>query len=384
MTVTDPAAVILKRPIILAAGGTGGHVFPALAVAAELLERGQRVTLATDVRGRRFLKDALPRGLKVVVLPAGRGGGSIFAKLAGVIKAGMGLACALTWFGVQRPAMVLGFGGYPTLPPLWAAWIYGIPMAIHEANAVMGKANISFRHRAWLVATSFAKTQGCEDIEAGRMVTTGTPVREAIAAIGAQPYPATQGQKLKILVIGGSQGAQKLAQIVAESVMHLPLSLRQNLRIDLQAPQDFLARAQALLRDSGVEGDVQTFFSDITERLTACHLVIARAGASSVAEIMTAGRPAIFVPYPHALRDEQSANVREAEAAGAAWVMAEASLTSESLAARLESLLGIPATLQLAASASRTLSHPHAARQLADMVERLGSVRVNAQGRAST
>lgn len=356
-----------KRPIVLAAGGTGGHVFPAQALAGELLRRGRRVVLVTDARGVAF-GDAVP-GVEIRTISAGRVDGGPVRKMRGVFMLGVGLIQAGKALRGLSPGAVVGFGGYPSLPTMVAATRAGLPTLIHEQNAVLGRANRLVAKKVTRIATSFP-TLGGYGGDPTRLVQTGNPVRDAVVAHRDTPYPDT-ADRLRILVIGGSQGARTLGRVVPEAISRLPDAVRRRLDVTQQCRDEDQDHARTIYADCGANVDVAAFFGDLPERLARAHLAVTRSGASTVAELTCVGRPAILVPYPHATDDHQTANARAIETAGAAWIVADAEMEADSLSQRLASLLSSPKTLGTAAAAAHRLGRPDAARSLADEVEAL-------------
>lgn len=356
-----------NRLVVLAAGGTGGHVFPAQALAKELLGRGCRVILITDTRGDAF-GEAVP-GVEMETISAGRVDGGPVDKMRGIAMLGFGLIQAGRLLRSLAPNVVVGFGGYPSLPTMVAATRGSLATLIHEQNAVLGRANRVVAQRVHRIATSFESLAAFRG-DAGRLVHTGNPVRNAVAALRDAPYPDA-GDRLRIVVTGGSQGARTLGSIVPEAIARLPEPLRGRLVVTQQCRKEDLAQAAHVYARAAVEAETAAFFDDLPKRLAHAHLAIARAGASTVAEITCIGRPAILVPYPHATDDHQTANARAAEQRGAAWVVPDGDMEPDSLAARLDGLLAAPEVLVRAAAAAHGLGRPQAARHLADAVESL-------------
>jgi UDP-N-acetylglucosamine--N-acetylmuramyl-(pentapeptide) pyrophosphoryl-undecaprenol N-acetylglucosamine transferase len=350
--------------IVLAAGGTGGHIFPAEALARELMSRGHRACLITDHRGGKF-KDDLQ--VPVVRIRASSLGGSFLAKTRGAIEMGIGTLQAFFKLREMKPDVVVGFGGYPSVPTVFAASRLGIPIMLQEQNAVIGRANKVLAPMARVVATSFPHVAGLEKITA-RSVITGTPVRPAICMLHDVSYPVlNETSPLRILVVGGSLGAQVFSTVVPKALALLPETMRKRILISQQCRAADLELARQAYISLGMQPELATFFHDIPEKLAQCHLVIGRAGASTVAELCAAGRPAIMVPYPHARADEQTANARSLAETGAGWVIPQSALTPEALAVRLESLINSPATLAKAAEAAKSLARLNAAIRLADI-----------------
>ncbi|HEY3916690.1 MAG TPA: undecaprenyldiphospho-muramoylpentapeptide beta-N-acetylglucosaminyltransferase [Stellaceae bacterium] len=351
--------------VVLASGGTGGHLFPAEALASALLARGHRVALVTDRRGQAFA-DRLPE-VALHRIPAGRLDAGLIGKAMGVAEMMLGTFAAGTLLGRLRPAVVVGFGGYPSVPTMLAASRRRLATVVHEQNALMGRANRLLAPRVSRIATSFPQVQGLKPADQARITFTGNPVRPEIARLRDLPYAAPSGA-INLLVTGGSQGARILSTVIPEALARLPATLKARLALAQQARPEDIDRVRETHRQNGIAAEVAPFFHDVPERLARAHLVIARSGASTVAELCVAGRPAILVPYAHAADDHQSVNARALEEAGAVWVMPESGFTPETLAAHLETLLAAPESLTAAAAAARALGKPDAAARLADLV----------------
>ena len=353
------------RLVILAAGGTGGHMFPAEAVARELLIRGWRVALITDRRGQAFT-EKLP-DVALYRIPTGRLGAGVVGKAMGIAEIMLGTLAAGRLLRGLRPAVAVGFGGYSSVPTMLAATRQHIATVLHEQNALLGRANRFLAPRVSRIATSFATVQGVKTTEAARVVLTGNPVRSEVAAQRATPYPATDSA-LRLLVTGGSQGARILSTVIPAALARLPADLKTRLKVMQQARPEDLEQVRATHCQNGIDADVAPFFHDLAKRLAESHLVIARAGASTIAELCVVGRPAILVPYAYAADDHQSINARALGDANAAWVMPENAFTSEALATQLQALMAAPSALAAAAAAARHLGRPDAAERLADLV----------------
>lgn len=356
------------RPLILlATGGTGGHVFPAAALAREMATRGYRVAVATDRRGLAFFEK---KGLGDVhavraATPTGQG---LLPKLGGILELAMGVFQARRLLRRLRPAAVVGFGGYASVPTMFAASLARLPTLIHEQNAVLGRANRFLAGRADRIAVSFAHIEGLRDEDMAKILFTGNPVRAAVAAVGARPYtPVAPDGPLNLLIIGGSQGATIFSTVVPAAIALLPTDLRRRLRVAQQCRAEDIDAVRAAYESAHIEAELATFFADIPDRLASAHLVISRAGASSAAELSAAGRPALLVPYPHAVDDHQTANAQALDQTGGAWLMPQASFTAEALAARLEAFLTLPATLEKAAACALAARRGDATARLADM-----------------
>ncbi|WP_341913154.1 undecaprenyldiphospho-muramoylpentapeptide beta-N-acetylglucosaminyltransferase [Ferrovibrio terrae] len=358
-----------ENPILLAAGGTGGHVFPAEALAAELLKRGHRVGLVTDTRGKGFGQN-LPE-LPLYRIPAGTPSGrSLPGKLMSMVDIARGVLAGLTLLGLTRPVAVVGFGGYPALPLLLAARLRKIPIVIHEQNAVLGRVNRLVARFAARIATSFPATHFLPEHVA--VTVTGNPVRPAILAAADVPYHAPE-QALRLLVLGGSQGARVLSDVVPAALALLPAEMRKRLKVVQQCRPEDLERVRATYDAAGISAETASFFTDVAQRLAVAHLAVSRSGASSTAEIAVVGRPALLVPYAHAMDDHQTANAQALAHAGGAQVIAQDKFTIERVTAAFVNLLGDPAALSDMASAARSVGRPLAAQALADLVERVAT-----------
>ncbi|MFA7431391.1 MAG: undecaprenyldiphospho-muramoylpentapeptide beta-N-acetylglucosaminyltransferase [Rhodospirillaceae bacterium] len=352
--------------IVLTAGGTGGHVFPAEALAAELLRRGCRLALVTDVRGNRW-GGTLGQIETYPVAASQMLGRGLFGKIAGVFRLTRGTMQAKALFGRLRPAVVVGFGGYASVPAVAAAVTSGRPVLLHEQNAVLGRANRLFAGKVSRIATSY---EDVSHLPAGAvMVRTGMPVRPAIQALADQPYvPPVEGGPIRVLILGGSQGARVFSDVLPLAFAALPDTLRSRLEITQQARPEDVDRAREAYEQAGLKATVLAFFDDVPERLAACHLLIGRSGASTVAEVTVARRPSVLVPYPHAADDHQTANARAVAAAGAGWVMPQTAFSAESVSALLSDLFASPERLSRAAEAAHAFAIPDAASRLADAV----------------
>ena len=353
------------RLVILASGGTGGHMFPAEALASALLARGHRVALITDRRGQSFA-ERLP-GVALHRIPAGRLDAGLIGKMMGVAELVFGTVAAGKLLGRLQPAVAVGFGGYPSVPTMLAAARRRVATVVHEQNALMGRANRLLAPRVTRIATSFPQVQGLKPADAARVAFTGNPVRPEIAKLRERPYLAPT-DSISLLVTGGSQGARILSAVIPDALARLPEALKARIALMQQARPEDLERVREAHRRSSIKAEVAPFFHDLPERLGRAHLLIARAGASTVAELCVAGRPAILVPFAAAADDHQSVNARALADAGAAWVMPEREFTPAALAAQLEILLGAPESLARAAAAARSLGMPDAASRLADLV----------------
>lgn len=359
------------RHFVLAAGGTGGHMTPAQALAEELMRRGHHVALVTDERGARI--PGLFESVTVHVLPAGRlGGGPIgWLKALKAIIAGRGMATRM--YETFNPAAVIGFGGYPALPALLAARGARIPTLIHEQNAVLGRVNRLLAGRVDAIATSYANVARLAPRHADKVAFVGNPVRDRVQALRAEPYPPlTSDGIFRLLVTGGSQGATVLSSVVPDALGMLPEHFRRRLQVTQQCRAEDIDEVRARYAALGIPAELATYLPDLPERLAWSHLVIARAGASTIAELTVAGRPAILIPLPSATDDHQTANAREMAASGGARMIAQKSFTAIELIKQMQKLALDPAALANAAERARAVGHPQAASDLADLMERIG------------
>jgi UDP-N-acetylglucosamine--N-acetylmuramyl-(pentapeptide) pyrophosphoryl-undecaprenol N-acetylglucosamine transferase len=357
--------------VLLAAGGTGGHLFPAEALAAALAVRGVAVELATDARAVGYGGKFPARAVHVIPSATPRGPFG-YPKAAAVIM--LGVAKAYRLLGRLRPAAVIGFGGYPSIPSVLAAGLRRIPSAIHEQNGVMGRANRLLAPRVSAIATSFAGVVDADPTLAAKATRTGNPLRPAVlAAIGPYSPPEPNGQ-LRLLAFGGSQGARIMSDVVPPVVERLDQALRARLSIVQQARSEDLERVRAIYARLGVAAEVAPFFQDLPARIAAAHLVVSRSGASTVAELAALGRPAVLVPLPHALDQDQLANARVLEAAGGAILLRQDVFTPERLAQEIGTLGADPARLAAMASSARSAGAPDAADRLADLVMRVAKL----------
>ncbi|MBL8834773.1 MAG: undecaprenyldiphospho-muramoylpentapeptide beta-N-acetylglucosaminyltransferase [Alphaproteobacteria bacterium] len=357
----------MTQPLaILAAGGTGGHVFPAEALATELLRRGFRLALITDRRGTAYrgaLGDIETHRLGVLAPVGGFG-----RKIASGVSLVAGVFAARRLLRRLAPQVVVGFGGYPSLAPMIAATRLGLPTLIHEQNAALGRANRMVARSVATVATSFPEVRLMPSGVGARL--TGNPVRDAVIALRDRIYQAP-AERLSILVTGGSQGASVFAKVVPAALAALPDAVRARVELVQQTRAEDIHAVRAACAQSGVSATLAPFFADLPERLGAAHLVICRSGASTVAELAVVGRPAILVPYPFAADDHQTDNARAFAAAGGGWQVANDAFTPAELAQRLARLADAPRDLATAASAARSFGRPDAAARLADLVASL-------------
>lgn len=365
----------MSRPVVIAAGGTGGHIFPAQSLAQELARRGRQVVLMTDDRGHNYAQ-SFPQA-QIVTVPsatfAGRGmGGKGYA----VLRLARGALAAYLALGRIKPCAVVGFGGYPALPTMFAAARRGLPSIIHEQNAVLGRVNRWLAPAVTRIASTFPELTHVDEIIKARVAVTGNPVRPAVLE-SVKPFQRP-GSTFQLLVFGGSQGARVFATLVPEAIGLLAPALRQRLSIVQQCRPEDLEAAKALYAGMGLQPTLAAFFNNMGELLSNAHLVISRSGASTVTEECAVGRPAILIPYPFAMDDHQTANARQVEAVGGAWAFAEKTLTPQILAAKITELMENPVLLETAAAKALSLGRSDAAKRLADLVEEVGGLKAGA------
>jgi UDP-N-acetylglucosamine--N-acetylmuramyl-(pentapeptide) pyrophosphoryl-undecaprenol N-acetylglucosamine transferase len=357
--------------VLLAAGGTGGHLFPAQALAEELARRAIVVDLVTDTRGDRYGSSFPAR--KVYQVPSATlAGSSPVAMVRTALMLTRGLGAAFALLGRIKPKAVVGFGGYPTFPPLKAARLRGIPTILHEQNAVLGRANRILAKGVTRIATSFERTKFLTPELESKVRLTGNPVRSAVIAAAQRPYWAPErGGPIELVVFGGSQGARFFSESVPPALARLPADVRARLHVVQQARIEDVSKVGCLYRDAQIKADVAGFFGDLPEKLSKAHLVVARSGASTTAELTVIGRPAILVPLPHSLDNDQLQNAARLAESGAAWCIEQKDLSPERLSRDIEALLGEPDKLSRAAGAAKRLGKPDAVERLADLLEGL-------------
>jgi UDP-N-acetylglucosamine--N-acetylmuramyl-(pentapeptide) pyrophosphoryl-undecaprenol N-acetylglucosamine transferase len=363
--------MVMSRHYVLAAGGTGGHMIPAHALAEELMRRGHRVALVTDDRGARI--PGLFEGVQVHILPAGRLGGGPIQWLKQVRKILLGRSMALRLYDTFRPSAVVGFGGYPALPALMAAQRARVPTLTHEQNAVLGRVNRLMGSKVDAIATAYETVGRLSRSWEAKTHLVGNPVRDEVRSLRDQPYPPLDDEGVfRVLVTGGSQGATVLSRIVPEGLGMLPEHFRRRLQVTQQCRAEDIEEVRARYATLGIPADLATYIPDMPDKLAWSHLVIARAGASTIAELTAAGRPAILIPLPSATDDHQTANAREMAKAGGARMIPQKSFTPVELAKQMQKLGLEPAALANAAARARAVGRPNAASDLADLVERTG------------
>ena len=360
--------------ILLAAGGTGGHLFPAEALGVELMKRGLRVRLVTDSRAVRYSGLFSKDMIDVVASETVRGRSPLQLARTGLTLA-LGTAMALRLMRKLRPAAVVGFGGYPTVPPLLAARLSHIPNIIHDANAVLGRANRLLSRHASAVATSLPGVLDRDPALAGKTTTVGTPMRPAILAAASMPYvPPNPTGPFRLLVVGGSQGARVMSDIVPGAIEQLEPSLWKRLILTQQVREEDMTRVRAVYDKLKIHAELAPFFTDLPARLAANHLVVSRSGAGTVAELAAIGRPSILVPLPGSIDQDQFANAGVLAEAGGALRIAQTDFTSDRLAAEISGLAAEPARLGTMAKAARSASRLDAAERLADLVVQVAGI----------
>jgi UDP-N-acetylglucosamine--N-acetylmuramyl-(pentapeptide) pyrophosphoryl-undecaprenol N-acetylglucosamine transferase len=362
---------VVARIVLLAAGGTGGHLFPAESLAMALAARGWRVHLATDHRveayGRAFPAEETHFISSATITREPMAAARAVLTLAG------GFFQARSLIARLKPAAAVGFGGYPTVPPILAASTLRVPTVVHEANAVFGRANRFLAPRVTRVATSFPKVAGAE-VSPDRIIQTGNPVRPAVRDAAAVPYPKRRpADPFRLTVFGGSQGAQFLSDVVPAAIATLAKEKQSRLRMVQQCRSEDVGRVRQAYDLLGVEAELQPFFADLPAQIASAHLVVSRSGASTCAELAVIGRPAIMIPLPHALDQDQKANAGVLAAAGGGWMIVQTDVTPHRLGADIGRLMDAPAELEQAAAAARSVGRPDAVDRLADLVEKVAA-----------
>jgi UDP-N-acetylglucosamine--N-acetylmuramyl-(pentapeptide) pyrophosphoryl-undecaprenol N-acetylglucosamine transferase len=370
---TSEARTGASRHFVLAAGGTGGHLIPAFALAAELHQRGHHVALITDERGAGI--PGKPDYLTAHVLPAGRFGKNPLRWPAGARAVLEGRSMALRLFETFAPSAIVGFGGYPALPALLAATAADLPSIVHEQNAVLGRVNRLLAGRVDAIATSYAKVDRLKPKHAPKVHLVGNPVRADVLALREQDFPAfAEDSLLRILVTGGSQGARVLSEVVPDGLAMLPPALRQRLQVTQQCRAEDLDAVRKRYAEHDIPAELGTYFEDMQERLADAHLFIGRAGASTIAELTAVGRPAILIPLPIATDDHQAANTREMVKAGGARMIRQDAFQPKELAKQIQAMAMNPGSLANAAHGAFNCGRPDAAKDLADLVESMSGI----------
>lgn len=361
----------MSRFVVLSTGGTGGHVFPAQALAGELSARGYRLALITDKRGGAY-RGPLGELETHLISAAGVSGRGTMARVGAALRLGIGYFQARSLLGRLKPDAIVGFGGYASVPTMMAASHLRVKSVIHEQNAVLGRANRLLAPRVAKIALSFEKTSEVRDVDRPKAVWTGNPVRPQIAALTRRTYrePGSEGP-VNILITGGSQGASIFGEVVPGALARLPDEIRTRVSVFQQVRENQLEDVRQAYGNAGIDADVRTFFNDMPELLGKAHLMIARSGASTVAEVGTAALPSILVPYPHAVDDHQSANAARICDAGGAWMIPQDAFNIDALSSRIGELLAKPALLKAASSALSRVAMPDATQRLARLVVEL-------------
>jgi UDP-N-acetylglucosamine--N-acetylmuramyl-(pentapeptide) pyrophosphoryl-undecaprenol N-acetylglucosamine transferase len=358
--------------VLLAAGGTGGHLFPAEALAVALAKRGVIVDLATDHRAAHYKFPA--RNVHLIPSATVRGRNPVALAKTGLTLV-LGIAKAWSLIGRIKPRVVVGFGGYPTVPPLLAASLRGVPSILHEQNGVMGRANRALAARVTAIATSFPKLTRVDPALESKISFTGNPVRPMVIEAARAPYVApAASERIRLLVFGGSQGARVMSEIVPPAIERIPAPLLVRLSIVQQARAEDVAEVQGTYAKLGVAAEVTPFFNDLPARMATAHLIIGRSGASTVAELSAIGRPSILVPLPHALDQDQFHNAGVLQAAGGAIRIEQKDFTPERLAAEISRLAADPATLSRMAESAKSAGAPDAAERLAELVVKVAGI----------
>ncbi len=362
----------MTRPVLVAAGGTGGHLFPAEALSNALIARGYVVELVTDERATKYGSNFPARAVHQI--PAATpSGGSPFAKAMALFTLARGTLAAYRLLKETKPLVLVGFGGYPTVPPVLAARFLHVPVILHEANAVMGRANRFLASRVDIIAKGFETLGGVDAKLAAKTRLTGNPVRPSVLNASHIPFPDFTDGRLRLLVTGGSQGARIMSDVVPAAIELLPEELRRKLIIVQQARDEDVARVSGLYQRLGVEVEVRAFFTDLPARMAAAHLVIGRAGASTVSELAVIGRPALLVPFPHAIDQDQAGNAAQLAESGAAIVVPQTRFTPQWLAGALTEALNDQGDLFCRAELAKRAGIADAAERLADLVQQLVS-----------
>ena len=357
-----------EKIVVLAAGGTGGHLFPAQALAEQLEHQGVRINLITDKRATE-IGGALADVDTYRISAFGVSGRSIIRRICAVFGLCFGFIQAILFLRAIKPNVVVGFGSYASFPTMAAAILLRYRTVIHEQNAILGRANRFLAPRVTRIATAFEFVSNLKAKDRQKMVWTGNPLRPDIVAISDKPYPKfSQNSNINILIFGGSQGATIFSNIVPKALMLLPQEIIMRIRVVQQCRDEDVIRVQKIYSQANIKAIVKPFFNDIANHISWCHLVICRAGASTLAELAAAGRPAILVPFPHAIDDHQTRNAQGLCDAGGGWMIAQDSFTARALASRLEALCSIEHTLAMAADCATKIGVSSAAEHLSGLV----------------
>lgn len=362
------------RPIVLAAGGTGGHMFPAVALGEALIARGHRVVFATDPRGKRYVDDI--EGAEARLIPsASPSRGGLIGKGTFMFTLARGAWASTRLLRKLNAQLAVGFGGYASFPISFMALRQGLPVVLHEQNGYLGLANRKLAARVSAIATSFPEVKA---IPSGvRVEETGNPVRQTFIDLHGRPYPAPDGGgEVRLLVLGGSQGARIFSDVVPAAMALLDETDRKRIHLTQQCREEDLDRTRTAYADLGMVAVLKSFFDNVPELVSRTHLMICRSGAGTVSEALVAGLPAVYVPYPFAADNHQFHNAQQVADRGAGWLMGQDDFTPEALAERLKALLADPAQLDAAAAAATNIAKPDAAARLADLVEEVLGKRV--------
>lgn len=355
------------RPIVLASGGTGGHLFPAQSLAETLSKRGHPLVIVTDQRGAAFPQ--LEGKISVIRMKLNKGSG-MFALPILLLSLFWSFLKCIALFCRLRPSLVVGFGGYPSLSTVFAAQVLRIPTVIHEQNAILGRANRFLARGAWTVATSFEEVGHLS--KSVPAIMTGNPVRPKIANIHEKLYiPPSVSGAFRIFVMGGSQGAKIFSEVIPRAISKLSEAQQKRLHIVQQARPEYIEQTQKSYQDHGINAVVHSFFEDVDLQLEHCHLFIGRSGASTVAEIAVSGRPAIFVPYPYATDNHQLLNARTICKGGGGWVISQEDFTIPNLASLLDHCLENPQEMALRAEKIKLMGRVDATQRLANVIENI-------------
>lgn len=361
----------MTGPVLVTAGGTGGHLFPAEALTQELIRRGRKVLFVTDIRGTGFAQDY--PGVEIARIPAATfAGRGVLGAPKAAIDIARGTTRARKLIAAAKPVAAIGFGGYPALPAMTAALMSRVPCALHEQNSVLGRVNRFFAGRVKAIASSFPVLHSIKAQDKSKVIVTGNPVRPGIANLAGATYvpPAADGP-IKIAVFGGSQGARIMSEIVPAAIEALPIALRERIEIVQQCRREDLEAVRAAYFHARVAAELAHFFHDVPRKLVEAHIIIGRAGASTCAELMAIGRPSILVPYPFAMDDHQTFNAQSLSDAGAALRVQQPEFTSERLTSLILELINSPDRLAQMANAAAGLGRPQAAVLLADLVDQI-------------
>jgi UDP-N-acetylglucosamine--N-acetylmuramyl-(pentapeptide) pyrophosphoryl-undecaprenol N-acetylglucosamine transferase len=356
--------------VVLSAGGTGGHLFPAQALAAELMRRGKTIVVMTDARGSTY--DTHFPGAAIEIVPAATfADRSKLRLVAAPFEILAGILLSFAKLARIKPRAVVGFGGYPSVPVMFAAIMARLPTAILAPDAVLGRANRLVANYVKVIAGGLPLVRFLPR-DMSKVVYTGNPLRPEVIALAGAPYRSpSAGEPLNLLVFGGSQGARALSEIVPAAIALLPEEIRRRLDIVQQCRPEDLESVRAMYATAGVKAELAPFFRDMPQRMAHAHLVIGRSGVGTVSELAAIGRPAILIPYPFATDDHQTANASVLESAGAAWLLQQRDLTAEKLCSLLAEIFTQPDELAKRAAAAASLGKPDAAQRLADIVDRI-------------